>query len=111
MPPLTNDQASIATIQEHLRTQDVTLGRIEARVIETNGRVTTLERDRAVKEALAAREAENRRQQDVHDRDEAAKKLRAKDRLWWVVGGLVTAGSGSAVGTMIYVVFLHHPLK
>lgn len=108
--PFTNEQA-IAKIEEHLHTQDASLDRIEKRVIETNGRVTALERDRAVKEALAAKELENQRTQDVHDRDEVARHLKSRDRWWWVIGGLVTAGAGSAAGTFVYVVLLAHPLK
>jgi hypothetical protein len=53
--PLTNEQA-IAVIEEHLRSQDTQLHRIEGKVDKTNGRVTALEKARAVDEALARRE-------------------------------------------------------
>jgi hypothetical protein len=81
----------VAKIEEHLRAQDRELAEIKRLAIATNGRVTTLERERAVREAL----------------DDAAE---GKRNAWHRLrdGFLVTAGA-SAVGSLVLIATGHHP--
>jgi len=121
--PLTEDaitrlEGTLNTIQDHLRSQDREIREIKddgketkGLAKQTNGRVTELEIQRRIDKELGIERAKAQEDREHAERDEVAKRLKGKDRLWWVFGGLATAGAGSAVGTAVYVIFLNHPLK
>ena len=122
--PLTNEAAierlegRFGVIEDHLRSQDREIKEIKedgketkALAKQTNGRVTELEVQRRIDKELATERSREREKRETGQRDEVAARLKSKDRLWWVFGGLATAGAGSAVGTAVYVIFLNHPLK
>jgi hypothetical protein len=124
MPALTNEQTierlegSLGVIQDHLKSQDREIREIkddgkETKTLakQTNGRVSELEVQRRIDKELEIERQKSQEAREHAERDEVAKRLKGKDRLWWVFGGLATAGAGSAVGTAVYVIFLNHPLK
>ena len=122
--PLTNEdtiarlESALNVIQDHLKSQDREIREIKddgketkALAKQTNGRVTELEVQRRIDKALELEAAKAQEDREHVEREEVARKLKSKDRLWWVFGGLATAGAGSAVGTAVYVIFLNHPLQ
>lgn len=83
--------ADIAVILRRLDEQDSALNRIEAKVDKTNGRVTKLETDKQVGEALAS----------THTRSLDSRKA-------WIIGVISAAVTG-AVGSIVLVLAGGHP--
>lgn len=98
---LTNEQA-VAVILERLGNQDEELGEIKKLARATNGRVTELETQRKIRDALEKAQREQVAKDLQRHDEEIAAVEKKRDRWSTFVRGMIVAGAGSAFGSLVY---------